>query len=116
LAKNNLSNWSFKFSNIIWKFKNQDRRPTNFISNLTLNEKSYLIKNIDDIYIPFSSKGGKLFKTAFEEISYSHKIKLSKLYKSDIKYFKLELFFKESELVVKKDGVLIRCEHFFDLK
>ena len=114
MVKNNLSNWSFKFSNLIWGIKNQDSRPTNLISNLTLNEKRYLIKNIDDISIPFSRTGGRLFRFAFEEISNSHKIKISKLYKSDIKYFKLELFFKKSELIVKTDGELIRRKHFFD--
>ena len=114
MVKNNLSNWSFKFSNIIWRIKNQDKRPANLISNLTLNEKIYLIKNIDDISIPFNRTGGELFRFAFEKISDSHKIKISKLYKSDIKYFKLELFFKESELIVKTNGELIRRKHFFD--
>ena len=86
------------------------------MSDLTLIEKEYLIKNIDDISIPFTRKGGKLFRLAFEDISNSHKIKLSILHKSDIRFFRLELFFRESELVVNKNGDLIRCEHFFVLK
>lgn len=115
MAKNNLSNWSFKFSNIIWKLNNKNINPINFISNLTVKEKEYLLKNIDDCFIPFTINGGKDFRLAFKTLANSHKKELIKLYNSEIKYFKIELFFKNSELVVKKNGDLIREKKFFDI-
>ena len=115
MPNNNLSNWSLKFSKIIWAVKNSNTKPTNFMCHLSLNEKDYLKKEIDDFFIPFTKNGGKTFKMALKEIVQYHKASLIERYGSDIRYFKIELFFKNTELIVDINGDLIRKKKFFDI-
>lgn len=111
--KKNNSNWSLKFTNIIWKINNQDKKPINFNSKLTVNEKGYLLKNIDDLSIPFTNNGGNNFNLAYKTLIDKHEIALTELYKTEIQYYTIELFFRNTELVVKKGGDLIRGKRFF---
>ena len=51
MPNNNLSNWSLKFSKIIWAVTNSTTKPTNFMCHLSLNEKDYLNKLIESLFI-----------------------------------------------------------------
>ena len=62
MPNNNLSNWSLKFSKIIWAVTNSNTKPTNFMCHLSLNEKDYLKKEIDDFFIPFTKSKIKTSK------------------------------------------------------
>tara|TARA_B100001996_G_scaffold368584_1_gene341266 strand:+ start:541 stop:915 length:375 start_codon:yes stop_codon:yes gene_type:complete len=113
-SKKNESNWSIKFGNIVWELNNLNCKPNNLNTNLSLIEREYLLNNIDDFFIPITINGGDNFNLALKEIVNYHKVILEKLYNSDIKYCTVELFFKNSDLVVKKNGELIRKKVFFN--
>ena len=62
--------------------------------------------------IPFPNNGGNNFNLVFKTLIDKHKIALTEWHKTEIQYYTIELLFRNTELVVKKGGDLIREKDF----
>ena len=109
----NFSNWSLKFSDIVWERKNEITRPSIFKIIISKEEKIILLNKIDDLSIPYTNDGGKIFRLTFDKIVFYLKKALVNKFKSKIIFFSFELFFKNADLIFTKNNRLIRKKVFF---
>ena len=74
----NFSNWSLKFSDIVWERKNEITRPSIFKIIISKEEKIILLNKIDDLSIPYTNDARKIFRLTFDKIVFYHKKSPSK--------------------------------------
>ena len=90
----NFSNWSLKFSDIVWERKNEITRPSVFKIIISKEKKIILLNKINDLSIPYTKDGEKNFRLTYDKIVFYHKKALVNKFNSKLIFFQLSCFLK----------------------